>query len=242
VRLGLEEQGVDTALLQTSPQFPTSATVLAIDFHGRRPNFHALGAGVFASVTPQVTQAATAARFVHYAGVGGPLLDGGVGAGLVQAAHEAGAVVSCDLIAPGPSALDELKRILPHVDYFMPSAAEAFTLSGTEDLAAAASLFLDLGARACVLKNGSHGVYVALEGERLELPAHAITPVDTSSCGDSFCAGLIAGLDHGLAPLEACRFAVTVSAQVAQGLGALGKLQDFDHTRAAMAAMPLRTS
>ena len=39
------------------------------------------------------------------------------------------------------------------------------------------------------------------------LPAHAITPVDTTSCGDSYCAGFIAGLDRGWSVIEAARLA-----------------------------------
>ena len=63
VRLGLEEQGVDTRLLQVMEGYPTSATVLTIDSHGRRPNFHALGAGLFAPTDEAVMAAAGRAAF-----------------------------------------------------------------------------------------------------------------------------------------------------------------------------------
>ncbi|MES3027631.1 MAG: sugar kinase [Pseudomonadota bacterium] len=239
VRMALEESKVDTSLLPVRPGMPTSTTVLAVDSKGRRPNFHALGAGMLASVNDEVMEAARQARFLHYGGVGGPKLDGGPGASLLQSAHEAGAIVTCDLISPQGSALDELKRLLPFVDYFMPSAAEALALTGTDDLDAAADVFLGFGAKACIIKNGGRGSHVVLPDARHSLPAHVITPVDTTSCGDSYCAGFIAALSRGWEPLEACRFATATAALVAQGLATLGKLESFEATEAAMRAMPL---
>lgn len=239
VRMALEESKVDTSLLPVRPGMPTSTTVLAVDSKGRRPNFHALGAGMLATVNGEVMEAARQARFLHYGGVGGPKLDGGPGASLLQAAHEAGAIVTCDLISPQGSALDELNRLLPFVDYFMPSAAEALALTGTDDLDAAADAFLGLGAKACIIKNGGRGSHVVLPDARHSLPAHVITPVDTTSCGDSYCAGFIAALSRGWEPLEACRFATATAALVAQGLATLGKLESFEATEAAMRAMPL---
>jgi sugar/nucleoside kinase (ribokinase family) len=240
VRMALEEKGIDTTLVDVMDGFPTSATVLTIDSKGRRPNFHALGAGLFSPTDERVIEAAKASRFLHYAGVGGPRLDGGAGAAVVAAAKEAGVTVTCDLISPQPTALDELKRLLPYVDYFLPSVAEAFALSQTDNLSDAADFFLGLGAGAVLIKNGGAGSYVALGAERQSLPAYDITPVDTTSCGDSYCAGFIAGLDHGMAPLDAARFATAVAAHVAQGLATLGKLESYDGVLEAMKTMKLK--
>ena len=148
VLLALQEEGVDTSLVDVVAGQPTSATLLAIDSSGRRPNFHALGAAMLVRASDAVTQAARTAKFLHYAGIGGRHLDGGAGASLVQTARTAGAIVTCDLISPGRRAIEELERLLPHVDYFMPSAAEARVLTGIGDLAAAAAAFVRLGAKA----------------------------------------------------------------------------------------------
>jgi sugar/nucleoside kinase (ribokinase family) len=59
--------------------------------------------------------------------------------------------------------------------------------------------------------------------------------VDTTSCGDAFCAGFIAALDRGWALLDACRFAGMTAGLVAEAVGTLGALQDFDATVGAMA-------
>ena len=239
IRIALDEAGVDLSALDTMPGLPSSTTVLAVDSAGRRPNFHALGAGMLAWASPAALQAATSARFFHYAGIGGPRLDGGAGADLARAAREAGAIVTCDLISPQASALDELKRLAPFIDYFMPSAAEAKALTGQDDLFAAADVFRGLGIGGCLIKNGGQGSVIVLDGVRTALPAYAITPVDTTSCGDSYCAGFIAALDRGRPPLEAARFATAASALVAQGLATLGKLESFEATEVAMGQMTL---
>ena len=240
VRAVLGELGVDLSLLARLAGAPTSTTILAIDSKGRRPNFHALGASHRAEVGEAWLKAADDVKFLHYAGIGAPKLDGGAGAALTARAKAAGAIVTCDLISPGRRALEELKRVLPHVDYFMPNAGEALSLSGQTGLAEAGAFFHDLGAGTCVFKNGADGsVIVAREGET-RLPAHDITVVDTTSCGDSYCAGFIAALDRGRPVAEAARFASAVAAQVAQGVGTLGLLQGFDETDRFMRETPLR--
>ncbi|WP_296595880.1 carbohydrate kinase family protein [Phenylobacterium sp.] len=234
VRTGLESLGVDTRLLATRAGEPTSSTLLAVESDGRRSSFHRPGAGLSPPLDAAVVAAARGSRFVHYAAVGGPTTDGGPGAALLAEAKAAGAVVTCDLISPRGSAAEEIGRILPHVDYFMPSAAEAVLLSGSEDLAAAAERFVALGAGACVIKNGRAGVVALIDGRRHAVPAFAVDAVDTTSCGDSFCAGFIAALDRGWGPLEACRFAAMVAGLVAEGVGTLGALASFDATVTAM--------
>jgi sugar/nucleoside kinase (ribokinase family) len=242
VRQEFARGGVDTALLETSTARPTSTTILTIRGNGERPNFHAVGASSFYEVTPALTEAARSAKFLPGGGVGGVKLDGGAGASLLAEAKKAGATITCDLIGPGPRATEELARLLPHVDYFMPNMGEAFYLSGTQTPDAAAARFLGLGAKACIFKWGEKGAYAVIDGQQETVPAHAIAVVDTTSCGDSFCAGFIAGLDHGFTPREACRFASATAALVAQGLGTLGQLGSFDATLAYMRSAPLRSA
>ncbi len=75
----------------------------------------------------------------------------------------------------------------------------------------------------------------------MTMPAHDIVPVDTTSCGDSYCAGFIAALDRGWSVLDAARFATATAALVALGLGTLGTLESFEATERAMRELPVRT-
>jgi sugar/nucleoside kinase (ribokinase family) len=234
VRLGLEQVGVSASLLSVQPGQKTSTTLLTVESDGRRSSYHMPGVGIAAPIDDAAVAAVRAARFVHYAAVGGRLSDGGPGEALLIAAKKAGALVTCDLIGPRRSAADEIARLLPHVDYFMPSAAEAVVLSGTDDLAEAAARFLGMGAGACIIKNGRQGALVWLNDEHYVAPAFAVTPKDTTSCGDAFCAGFIAALDRGWAPVDACRLANMTAGLVAEGYGTLGALLGFDETVEAM--------
>jgi sugar/nucleoside kinase (ribokinase family) len=241
VRQGLEQVGVDVSLLRTHPGHRTSTTLLTVAADGRRSSYHMAGAGTAAPVDNEAIAAARAARFVHYAAVGGRLSDGGPGEAFLRAAKEGGAIVTCDLIGPRATAAAEIRRLAPYIDYFMPSAAEATFLSGSDDLGEAAAAFLAMGAKACIIKNGRSGSLVWIDGDHHLVPAYAVRPKDTTSCGDSFCAGFIAALDRGWPPLDACRFANMTAGLVAEGLATLGALVGFDETVEAMSAYALAT-
>lgn len=227
VRAELDAAGVDTALLAEAAGQTTSITILPIKASGQRPNLHAMGAGRHVEDSQALRQAAREVRFVHYAAVGATGLDAAAGAALLREAKAAGATVTCDLISPRKSAIDDLRQLLPYVDFFMPNASEARFLSGREDLADAGQALRDLGAGACVFTDGADGAVLVTADGVLRVPAHRIVPVDTTSCGDSYCAGFIAGLGRGWPVEEALRLAGAVSALVAQGLGTLGALTGF---------------
>lgn len=227
-RLVYQEHGVDLSLLATVRDMPTSTTLICINQAGRRPRFHLRGASIEVELGEAAFAAARSTKFLHYAGIGAPKLDGGAGATLAAAARKAGAIVTCDLISPRPNALEELRRVLPYVDFFMPNGDEALRLSGRVTLAEAGEFFRDLGALSCIIKDGPRGALLVEREGCARVPAHAIEPLDTTSCGDSYCAGLVAALDRGRPVLEACRFASAVAALVAGGLGTLGLLEGFE--------------
>lgn len=239
-RLIYQERGVDLSLLATAPEVATSTTLICIDRTGRRPRFHMRGASMEAELNEAVFAAARDTKYLHYAGIGAPKLDGGPGAALAATAKKAGATVTCDLISPRPNALEELRRVLPHVDFFMPNGDEALRLSGRATLAEAGEFFRDLGAASCIIKDGPRGALLVTREGSARVPAHAIEPLDTTSCGDSFCAGLVAALDRGRPALEACRFAAAVAALVAGGLGTLGLLEGFEQADDFRRRTPLR--
>ena len=231
--------GVDTSLLAVDPEWPTSTTVLPIRPNGDRPNWHMMGASIFAPVTDAVFAALAHTAAVHWGGVGFP---GAAekGSDLLRAAQARGVWTSCDLIAPSDAANADLDNLLPHVDLFMPSLAEVRELAGTDDPVEGARHFMARGAGGCLIKMGGEGALLILPDRQIHVPAHDIEPVDTTSCGDSLCAGYIAGHTRGLDHIEALRFGVATAAQVALGVGTLGKLESYDATLAFMRDTPLK--
>lgn len=239
VRQGFQATGVDTSLLATDADRPTSATLLAVESSGRRSSYHAIGAGSFAVINDDIRAAAAEARYLHYGGIGGAATNGGPGVELLRLAQASGATITCDLVTPREGAREEVARLLPFVDYFMPSAAEARSLSDLTDLREAAEHFVAQGAKACIIKNSTDGCHIFIDGEHRALPAYSVDAIDTTSCGDSFCAGFIAALSRDWDPVEACRFGSMTAALVAQGLGTLGKVESFDHVVEAMQTTPI---
>jgi len=233
IRSVFDAAGVDTSLLAVDPAWPTSTTVLPIRPNGDRPNWHMMGASIFAPVTDAVFAALVRTAAVHWGGVGFPGAAA-KGADLLQQARERGIFTSCDLIAPSDAAQSDLDALLPHVDLFMPSLAEVRALVGTDDPAEGARRFIARGAGGCLIKMGGNGALLILSDEQIHVPAHQIKPIDTTSCGDSLCAGYIAGRTRGLNPGDALRFGVATAAQVALGVGTLGTLESYDGTLAFM--------
>ena len=239
-RLIYQEHEIDLSLLATVRNVATSTTLICVNRAGRRPRFHMRGASMEVELGEAAFAAVRDTKYLHYAGIGAPKLDGRVGAALAAAARKAGATVTCDLISPRPNALEELRRVLPYVDFFMPNGEEALRLSGRATLVEAGEFFRDLGAVSCIIKDGPRGALLVERDGCARVPAHAIEPVDTTSCGDSYCAGLVAALDRGRSVLEACRFASAVAALVAGGLGTLGVLEGFEQADAFRQSTPLR--
>lgn len=234
VRDMLSEAGVDTRLIEYMDSMPTSTTVLPIASDGGRPTMHMMGASVLAPAPEAAFDMLKQTAGLHFGGVGFPGLMQN-GAALLSAAKDAGCFTSCDLISPSPVALGHLAELLPFVDMFMPSIAEVKALLGTDDLATASVKFMAMGARSCLFKLGAQGAALFRPDANIIVPAFAITPVDTTSCGDALCAGFHAANRKGLADEKALRFACATAAKVALGVGTLGTLGGYDDVNAFIA-------
>ncbi|MFC6197669.1 carbohydrate kinase family protein [Ponticaulis profundi] len=223
-----EEEGVGVEHLKTTSDLPTSTTILLIQQDGERPNLHMLGASVLSDFTPDSIDCAKTASYLHFGGVGFPNLTTTKTLNALTDIRESGTRITCDLISPQPETLDFLKKLLPLVDVFMPSLAEAEALLGTQDPESAARTFVELGAGACIVKVGGEGSVGYADGNIIHCPARKIDVVDTTSCGDSYCAGFIAGRCKGQDFETAMQTATLTASLVAQGTGTLGKLETYE--------------
>jgi sugar/nucleoside kinase (ribokinase family) len=130
--------------------------------------------------------------------------------------------------------LEPLSHVLPHLDVYVPSFAEARHQTGEEDPRRILSAFRDAGAAGLVgVKLGSRGALLSpAPGALIEVAA--VTPpgevVDTTGAGDCFLGGLVAGLLRGMNPAEAGRLAAAAGACCVTGLGATTAIRDFAET------------
>lgn len=108
----------------------------------------------------------------------------------------------------------ELERLLPHLDAFLPNRDEALGCAGLSqdgDIEVAVDRLLSAGAGRVVVKLGPEGALIDGVDGRAHAPAHRVTVHDTVGAGDTFNAGLVAGLQRGLSWAQALQPAVAAA-------------------------------
>ncbi|MGH3244213.1 MAG: carbohydrate kinase family protein, partial [Spirillospora sp.] len=175
-----------------------------------------------------------AASLVH---LGGPDVTSGLNDpaffAMLAAARESGTVVTMDVLSAMPGLLTGAAAFLPHVDHFLPNAEQAAAMTGEDDPEKAARALLAQGPATVVVTLGGDGSLVATrpdggDGSVHHLPALPVEAVDTTGCGDAYCAGFITGLAHGRDVLESARWGTATAASVARGLGSDAGLTGLD--------------
>lgn len=234
--------GIDTSMVSRNADVQSAMSMLPIGSDGERRAFFAPGTAETFALPREAMEKACDARIVHLGGTG--LLkafDGGPSLDLLRCAKASGCTTVFDLILADDDTAKLVEPLLPHIDHFVPSIEEARTLSGCAGPGDVSAWFRSRGVGDVLLTMGGDGVWVdPADGEEFMLPAHEVDVVDTTGCGDSFTAGVITGLIKGWDIRESARFANTVAAHVAIGLGSQGALRDFESTLSAMSAWPVK--
>jgi sugar/nucleoside kinase (ribokinase family) len=233
--------GIDTCGLVRKPGVQTSATMLPIRPNGERPALHVLGANAELTEADVDLAAIAAARHLHFGGTYlMPKLDGEPTARILRYANENGVPVTLDLIAiKRDDLLEVVAPTLPYVDYFMPGLDEARMICRLHDRKDVIRFFLDRGVKHTVFKMGHDGSSVAWRGgngeiEEVRVPAFVANVVDSTGCGDAYCAGFIVGLLHGWELVECAKFGTAAAGLVISGLGSDAGIVDFATTLAFM--------
>ncbi len=233
----MQHYGIDTSGLVRKPSVQTSATMLPIRPNGERPALHVIGAnGTFELADINLEQLKRA----QYAHLGGfyllPRLDGEPAGQLARFCQENGITSTMDILGiPRDDMLSVVAPALPYLDYFMPSLDEARMICGLQDWRDVCKFFIDCGAKACVFKMGANGsVYADSSGVTLRVPAFKVKVVDTTGCGDAYCAGFIIGRAMGWDIEQSMRLATAASGLVATGLGSDAGIVNLEQTIAFM--------
>ncbi|MEW2359967.1 sugar kinase [Spirillospora sp. NPDC029432] len=225
----MTRHGVDVSGLVRRAGEQTAASILPIRPDGGRPSFHAPGANL--TLTPGAVEPGllAAADVLH---LGGPDVTFGLNdpAFLVTlaAARDAGTIITMDLLSGMPDLIQAARAFLPVVDHFLPNEEQARAMTGEDDPERAAYALLAQGPASVVVTLGAEGSLLVDASGAHRLPARKVEVVDTTGCGDAYCAGFITGLVHGKAPLECARWGTAAASIVAQGLGSDAGLTDLD--------------
>jgi sugar/nucleoside kinase (ribokinase family) len=241
----MQRYGIHTEGLARKKGVQTSATMLPIRPNGERPALHVIGSNGELTYEDVDLGIISRAKYLHIGGT--PLLkklDGQPMARLFRHAREHGVVTTYDLLAmPRPDLLQNVEACLPWVDYFMPGLEEAMMMTGLTDRREVIRYFLDRGARHTVFKMGGEGSSIAwLENgqvKELRVPTFKVPVVDSTGCGDAYCAGFIVGLSLGWDLERAARLGSASGALVIQGLGSDAGIVDLEQTIEFMRKTPL---
>lgn len=234
LELTLAEERVDTRHLSVKPGAPTSATILPISSDGVRPAWHVPGANALLAIDDVPIETIAGCDAVHYGGITAlPGLDGAPAAELLRAARAAGAFTTADCLGvKRDDAWELLELMLPHVDVFMPNDAEACRLARTDDVEQAAVRLRALGAGAVVVTLGADGALTVDDDGLRRTPALSGPVVDSTGCGDAFCAGVIVGHGLGRSLDDAVRLGIAAATLTLGGLGSDGGLRTLADTLA----------
>ena len=231
----LKQHGIGTHGVSRDPEVGTSATMVLVDPDGERRFVHYIGANACLQLEDIDQAMIRSASILH---VGGSLvlpgLDGEPTALLLQQARSGGVLTFLDTVWDDTGRwMQLLAPCLPHVDYFVPSLAEAQALTGLDEPRDVARSLLDRGVQTLVLKMGSAGCLVMTAGgETLSTPAFAVDVVDATGAGDAFAAGFIAGVWLGYSLEQTASLANALGALCVTGVGATGNVSSLPETLA----------
>lgn len=233
VRRQLAHYGIDLRGVIVDPRLQTSATMVAVRNDGERTFLHTRGCLTkfrARDILRHLDLLANARMFaLGYLGLL-PECEKELPRLFSTIKHETGAEVFLDTGGTPRSNPALLKKILPYVDYFIPSLDEAVALTGKQTPEGIVRYFRAKGARGVVgVKLGKKGCFVDRAGEADYIPAVRVrNVVDATGAGDAFVAGFIAAVLRGLSAFDAARVANRIAADCVRAVGASTAIQPFE--------------
>jgi sugar/nucleoside kinase (ribokinase family) len=220
-----QSNGLDTDHLIEHPTAATSTTFVAIDPSGERSFFHCVGAHKLMVASDFLSRMdlwqRTRMLLLGYYSLM-PNLENDLPA-VFKEIRAAGCQTALDAAGSGGT-MSPLDRILPHLDVYVPSMNEAMHQTGLDDGEKIIACYRACGAPGIlgVKLGGTRGVLLSPKtGELIHCPSAAPPgPVlDTTGAGDSFYAGLLAGILKGLSLEAAGKLGTAAAACCVTALG-----------------------
>lgn len=215
----MRQEGIETEIA-VDPVHPTAVLVL-FSSGSQRHMMVPRGAHHFLDAGDILAESVRTAGWLHVTGYSffwdGPGRAAWKAIGL---AREAGVPISFD-----PSSAGFIRRqglpAIPGLKLLMPNKDEALTMTGLDEVEAAAAQ-LAKQAEIVAVKLGPEGALLAYEGKQVHVPPAALTgeAVDATGAGDAWGAAFIHGLRTGLEPVEAARRANRLGAAIVTQIGA----------------------
>jgi sugar/nucleoside kinase (ribokinase family) len=217
----LQDAGVNIDRCTVSDSIKPSVNVITVAPDGQR-NFIKTGTDIRSRQYPIDLESMKGAKIVSLGSLFiSPFYTVESVAEVVEAARMNNALVCADIMLnPRACSLEDLKEVLPGIDYFFPNKDEAIGLTGKSDLDEIADIFLGYGIKNVIIKLGKEGCFAKNYKERVLVPAIGEKVVDTTGAGDNFVAGFIAALLEGRNLVDCCEFAAGTAGVSVQYVGA----------------------
>jgi sugar/nucleoside kinase (ribokinase family) len=222
VRDELAAAGVNTRHLVETPGSRTSSTLVINVCNEDRRFIHAFGAnGNFdgSEITPALVRDA---KIVYLGGFGlMPRLAADRVVQVFSLARDAGAPTVLDVVVPDPQRCrEDLERVLPWTDVFLPNVDEGRLLTGESEALAQADQFREAGAKTVVITCGGEGALLSGPGGTFRARSFPVEFIDGTGSGDAFAAGFISGLIDGASPERCVELGSALGASCVRRAGA----------------------
>ena len=204
----LRADGVDTRLIRVLEGVPTGTAFVSYNDDGSRDfvyNIALSAAAGFDAGDPTIAGLLDFRPDVLHVS-GSALGDPNMGAKVVRlckALHAAGVKISFDPnvrkeLIGNAAYFDLVREVLALSSIFLPSEDDAATLFPDQSLDDYAATLFRQGMSHVVLKKGEQGSEgLSRDGERVNLPAHAVDVLDPTGAGDCFCATFVTLIASG---------------------------------------------
>lgn len=124
-----------------------------------------------------------------------------------------------------------IERLLPYVDFLIPSEEFAMKITGQADVKKAAlELFSKYKPEFVLITQGSKGGIIFRNNEYTEYQSFKVDAVDTNGAGDVFHGAFVAGYVKGMDVLKAAHFASAVAALKCTKVGARQGVPTYEDT------------
>jgi sugar/nucleoside kinase (ribokinase family) len=236
----LEKKGVDVSHVVRAAGEGSASSIVVVDGDGERSFLHHTGAAAKFTDADVDMDVVAQAKIAHWGGPAvTPGLEGEPIGRVFEQARAKGVATSMDTCYDGKGRWFPLiEHALPHCDIVMSSIEEARQYTGCQTPEEIADKYRSYGPRVALIKLGGEGMYVKSENEELQVPAHAVEPVDSTGAGDAACGAFLYGWSQGWDVERSARLANAVGALTVQAMGGAEGVQSLSQAEALMEQLP----
>lgn len=223
-----KSHNIDTSLVSIDKDHQTSVTIVLINNNGER-NFIGTSNGTNGFLTSRDinTSIFQSAKIVSIGSIYGSVsFTGNEISEILKEAKKMNCVTVADMMHADRGSLEDAKKALKFVDFFLPNLEEAKGLTGKTDVEDISNTLFDIGVGCVIIKLGKKGCF--LKSRKLNIDSQYIDAfevqnvVDTTGAGDALVSGFISGIIDGCNIADAVKRGCAAGHIIVQSVGATG--------------------